>query len=123
MNTIHLRISWLAWGLGLVLAFGLIVAPTAVQAGRIGEQEVRGAVETWVRYVTADARPDAVIERMEPYQMDGEIVAYIAHLKGVVFACAAPMTWFSRSTFTAHVELMILLIQSTDTFLGKSAGD
>jgi hypothetical protein len=45
------------------------------------ESEVTTAVETWVRYITADARPDAVVERMEPYIVNDEIVAYVAHLE------------------------------------------
>jgi hypothetical protein len=68
--------------LALCLALCLAFAFVSVEAGGIGEAEVRAAVETWVRYVTADARPDAVVERMEPHQVDGETVAYIAHLEG-----------------------------------------
>jgi len=52
------------------------------------ETEVRTAVETWVRYVTADARPDAVVERMQPYEEDGRLVGYIAHLEGGGFCLA-----------------------------------
>lgn len=77
---------------GLLVALCLLaLTPTCVEAGSgIGEEEVRAAVQTWVRYVTADARPDAVIVRMEPYQMDGETVAYIAHLAGGGFClCGA----------------------------------
>lgn len=78
-----------ARGLGLLLALCLALVPTA-RAGDITKAEVRTAVETWVRHVTADARPGAVVERMEPYQMDGETVAYIAHLAGGGFAlCGA----------------------------------
>jgi hypothetical protein len=52
--------------------------------------EVQHAVETWVRYVTADARPDAAVERMEPYRVNDEIVAYVAHLEGNGFClCGA----------------------------------
>jgi hypothetical protein len=76
--------------LGLLLILYLILTPTSLQAGGFGEQEVRAAVETWVRHVTADARPDAVIEKMEPYQVNGETVAYIAHLKdGGFVLCGA----------------------------------
>jgi hypothetical protein len=80
MNTIRHRILAAIWCLVLLLA--VCLAPTPTKAGSIGETEVRAAVETWVRYVTADARPNAVVERMEPYQVGGETVAYIAHLKG-----------------------------------------
>jgi len=74
--------------LGLI-ALCLLFAPASPEAGSVGEgggslgeQDVRAAVETWVRHVTADARPDAVVEQMEPHKVDGETVAYIAHLQG-----------------------------------------
>ena len=44
------------------------------------EEEVRAAVQTWLRNVTADARPDAVVEKMEPHIVDGGTLAYIARL-------------------------------------------
>jgi hypothetical protein len=88
MNKLRYRILAAGSCLVLLLALDLILAPTPARAGHIGEREVRTAVETWVRYVTADARPDAVVERMEPYQVDGETVAYIAHLKGGGFCLA-----------------------------------
>ncbi len=40
----------------------------SVHAKQLTVDEVNQAVETWVRYATADAKPDAVIERMEPYK-------------------------------------------------------
>lgn len=68
----------------------LIVIPTFLQAKEMTEAEVRSAVQTWVRHVTADARPDAVVEKMEPYLVDGTIVAYVAHLAGSGFClCGA----------------------------------
>ena len=85
-----ITIAFLLAGLLVTLCL-LALTPTCVEAGSgIGEEEVRAAVQTWVRYVTADARPDAVVVRMEPYQMDGETVAYIAHLAGGGFClCGA----------------------------------
>jgi hypothetical protein len=62
------------------LIFCLILIPTFLQAKEMTETEVRSAVQTWVRHVTADARPDAVVEKMEPYLVDGAILTYIAHL-------------------------------------------
>jgi PKD repeat protein len=82
MNAIRYRTPAAGVCLGLLLALGLLLLPRSAQAGRIEEAEVRAAVETWLRYATADARRDAVVERMEPYQVDGETVAYIAHLEG-----------------------------------------
>jgi len=68
----------------VLLLFLLSVAllPTTLHAKELTVDEVRAAVETWVRHVTADARPDAVVERMEPYIVDGKTMAYIAHLAG-----------------------------------------
>ena len=73
----------------LPIAF-LLLCFSFLQARELSEHEVRAAVETWVRHVTADARPDATIERMEPYEIDGDVVAYIAHLTGDGFClCGA----------------------------------
>jgi hypothetical protein len=58
----------------------LIGFPLCLQGEELTEQQVQTAVETWVRHVTADARPDAVIVEMEPYLVDGRTAAYIAHL-------------------------------------------
>jgi len=82
MNRILYRISNLRVPFILLLAVCLIFVPLSLNARSIDEQDVRTAVETWVRYVTADARPDAFIERMELYQVNGETVAYIANLFG-----------------------------------------
>jgi len=61
-----------------LLALSLILTPGPVEARGRGEQEVRAAVETWGRYVTADARPAAVIERMEPIFKAGSITTFSA---------------------------------------------
>jgi hypothetical protein len=66
--------------LAAILIFGLIVVPGFLQAKELGERDVSAAVQTWVRYVTADAREDAVVEKLEPYVADGVVVTYIAHL-------------------------------------------
>jgi hypothetical protein len=66
--------------LALFLMVGLLLMPRSLEARVLGVQEVRAAVQTWVRRVTADARPEAVIVRMEPHRVNGETVAYIAHL-------------------------------------------
>jgi hypothetical protein len=68
------------WRLLFILTFCLILMPGFIQAKELTENQVRSAVETWVRNVTAHARPDAVIERMEPHQVQGKTVAYISHL-------------------------------------------
>ena len=64
--------------MGLFLC--LIIFPALVQAAEMTEADIRSAVQTWVRHVTAEAKPDAVIERMEPHRADGSIVAYVAHI-------------------------------------------
>jgi hypothetical protein len=67
-------------GLMPVLLRGASLTPEAVQAG----------VETWVRHVTADARPDAVIEKIEPCTVNGQTFAYVAQLAGGGFClCGA----------------------------------
>jgi len=66
----------------LLLALYLILVPIFLQARGLEEHEVRVAVQTWVRYVTAEAKSDAVIERMQPYKIQAETIAYIAHLLG-----------------------------------------
>lgn len=59
-------------------------------AKRMDESEVRTAVETWVRYVTADAREDATIGSIEPYLVDGQAAAYIVEFEGGGFClCGA----------------------------------
>ncbi len=60
----------------------VIFAPSPAKCKPLSETDVRLAVRTWVRQVTADAKPDAVIEQMEPHNVKGQTVAYIAHLKG-----------------------------------------
>ena len=74
----------------LLLALFLLILSKASGAKEMGASQVRAAVTTWVRQVTADARPDVIIDRMEPNQLDGQTVAYIAHLSGGGFClCGA----------------------------------
>jgi hypothetical protein len=81
-----------AAGLSTVL-LSAILAVTAwpsARAASLSEMDVRAAVQTWVRLVPAEARPDATVERMEPYEVDGETVGYIAYLAGGGFCiCGA----------------------------------
>ena len=90
MRQIRNKHSAANWYLLSILVLCLVFIPGFLQAKELSESEVRSAVQTWVRYVTADARPDALIERMEPHQVDGKTVAYIAHLSGGGFClCGA----------------------------------
>ena len=66
----------------ICLALGIALVATGLDAKQMRESEVRAAVETWVRTMTPDARPDAIVGTMEPYIVDGETVAYIARLAG-----------------------------------------
>lgn len=73
----------------LVCSCFLLLADT-IQAAPASEVQVKRAVELWLRHVTADAKPDAVIEKLEPYQVDGRTFAYIAHIAGGGFSlCGA----------------------------------
>jgi len=47
-----------------------------LHAEKVDEIDIQTIVETWIRNVSPDARPDAVIEQLEPYLVDGETVAY-----------------------------------------------
>jgi hypothetical protein len=89
MRTKHEYTPGRARVLAVLLALCLALVPTA-QAAPMEKEEVRTAVEIWVRHVTADARPGAVVARVEPYHIDGQTVAYVAHLEGGGFAlCGA----------------------------------
>ncbi len=96
--------------------------PPALNAREMRESEVRAAAETWVRTTTRDARPDAAIERMEPYIVGGELVAYIAHLRGEGFCLCAldelllPVYFYApRGTFDpANQPLQCVLAQMTE---------
>jgi hypothetical protein len=48
--------------IGFLLAICLIVLHPTLCAGTLSESDVHSAVQTWVRFLTADARPDAYIE-------------------------------------------------------------
>jgi hypothetical protein len=111
---LHRRLS-AALALLLMIWLGLI--PFSLYAGAVGELNVRSAVQTWIRSVTADARPNAFIERMQPFTVDGEIRAYIAHLAGAGFClCGAdesvlPVYFYSPGgTYDpAHPEYRFIL--------------
>jgi hypothetical protein len=75
-------------GFILLLTFGTFVSECKAYPSQFSEEQVRSAVETWVRYVTADARTDASVTRMQPYEEGGRVVGYIAHLSGGGFCLA-----------------------------------
>ena len=55
---------------GAVVA-ALLTATQVASADEIPEAGVLRAVETWVHQVTADAKPDAVVENIEPWLVNG----------------------------------------------------
>jgi len=68
------------------VTFNLVLfCPQYLQAKKLSESDVSKAVLTWVIYITADARINASIMSLEPYMIDGTIVAYIAHLENTGF--------------------------------------
>ena len=112
--------------------FCLILIPAFLQAKEMTETEVRSAVQTWVRHVTADARPDAVVEKMEPYLVDGAIMAYIAHLADSGFClCGAndlvlPVYFYSpQGTYDPSIpDYQAILLEITERvrYLQKGLG-
>lgn len=88
MNKVLLRLLAVIGCLGLILGFSPPAAPAFAAAGPLTEADVAAAVQTWVRGVPVEARPDAVIAEMQPYQEQGEVVAYIVRLAGGGFCLA-----------------------------------
>jgi hypothetical protein len=60
----------------------LTVSAVPSRADLLSAEYVAAAVETWVRHVTADARPDAEVVNLTPYVSDGVTAAYVVHLSG-----------------------------------------
>jgi len=81
MKQIKYSIFECGWVLRILLIFCLVLVCANLSAAEFSEAEVRAAVQNWVRYVAADSQPAAVVERMEPYRVNGQTVAYIAHLQ------------------------------------------
>jgi len=62
-----------AWLVSFLLCLTLDWRPA--YARDFTAQEVRSAVQTWVRLVTTDPRPEAEIESFQPHAVDGRTVA------------------------------------------------
>ena len=74
----------------LVLSAMLTIVTQVAPARELDSSNVRQAVEIWVRHVTADAKHDANIEQLEPWMVNQQTVAFIAHLTGEGFClCGA----------------------------------
>jgi hypothetical protein len=68
----------------------MLLTVRVAQATELTPEQVSAAATTWVRSVTADARPDASVVRLEPYTYAGRTTAYILHLSTGGFAlCGA----------------------------------
>lgn len=96
---------------GLTLVACMVSLPIFIQASELERNQVQAAVDTWVRYETADARPDAVIVSMQPWYDNGKITAYIAHLEDGGFCiCGAdtrvlPVYFYSpKGVFDEEIE-------------------
>ena len=89
---IHAKRRWngIPWLRLTTFMFGLslLSMSSSASAAPISPDKVRKAVETWVRQVTADARTNAAIERIEPYRENGVPMAYIVHLSNGGFCLA-----------------------------------
>lgn len=64
-----------------IFSLGLLLMAPLAMAAPVTEQQVITAVETWLKFGLTDNRPDASVARLEPHQVDGRIVAFIAHLR------------------------------------------
>ena len=64
----------------LLLSLLPVLLSSLASSETMSESQVRSATETFVKYVSADSRSDALIMKMEPYTSDGVIYAYVAHL-------------------------------------------
>lgn len=86
-----LRKNRVPLSLAVLLVLVLVGSPfRQLSAAEIAAADVIRAVETWVRYETADARPDAKVTSLVPWEVDGRVSGYIAHLQGGGFAlCGA----------------------------------
>ncbi|MBN1756604.1 C10 family peptidase [bacterium] len=80
-----------------------IAGVLTLHAEKLSEQDIKTAVQTWVQVVTADARPDAVIESMEPFVTEGETLAYIAHISDSGFClCGADNMLYPVYYYNPH---------------------
>jgi hypothetical protein len=110
--------------LACVAAAALFAAP--LEAKEIPSQSVTAAVETWVRHVTADARPDAIVDYLEAYTVADVTAAYIAHLAdGGYCICGAddrliPVTLYSpQGTYDPQNPDLRALLDDIDRRLAR----
>ncbi|MBN2541445.1 C10 family peptidase [bacterium] len=59
------------------------------------KDEVKVGIQTWIREVAVDSKPDGTVEILEPHVVAGETLAYIAHIRGGGFClCGADNSLF-----------------------------
>jgi hypothetical protein len=74
----------------LTVALLSLIPAANLQAVPMSEQQVTVAVETWLQKVLTENRVDARAVRLDSHVVDGQVVAYIAHLAGGGFClCGA----------------------------------
>jgi len=69
-----------SWRRTIARGVWLLAAPGFAFGAAFAPDQVREAVQSWVRYIPSDARPEAVVERVEPYREDGVTMAYVVQL-------------------------------------------
>jgi hypothetical protein len=113
-SAVRVRVVAIAVALGLTLSQAL-TGPAS--AAVVTAAQVRTAVETWVRAVAAEARPDAVVERLEPYPATGRPAAYVAHLTGGGYCLAGaddrllPVTLYQpHDAYDPHIPDLAYLL-------------
>ena len=72
----------------LALLASMLTASVSL-AGEIKTPDAIAAAETWVRFVTADARETAQVTRIDPHVVGGKTVAYIVQLDDGYCICGA----------------------------------
>ncbi len=110
----------------LILAFFLALIPVSLRAREFSEPEVRRAVETWVRHVAPQSRPEASVQWLEPYPVGGKTVSYIAHLSGGGFClCGAdemvlPVYWYSpHGSYQPDVPDLTYILDEITSLAGR----
>ena len=102
INILTVRLRPIVRAAAVVLLF-VTIAPAAAWCARVTEGQLRPAVTTFVRHVTAEARADAFIVEVEAYVENGDTAAFVAHLADSGFClCGAddrvlPVYFYSPS--------------------------
>jgi len=108
--------------LALILFTSLLIS-SCIYGDEIPGRLVASAVQTWVQNFTSNSRPEAVIEWMEPYRIEGRTLAYIAHLQDSGYClCGADdmllpvYAYFPNGSFDANNPDLQYFIESIAEF-------